>query len=294
MSRLEVQHLSVQFGNGASAVRALDDVSLEVESGTVVGVVGESGSGKSTLARVIAGMQPVDAGRVLLDGRDIIARRGMSPGERAKLVQMIFQDPHSSLNPKMTVEECLDEVLAVHTTKTRRERAASIGELLSLVRLKPEARRQYPSQLSGGMRQRVAIARCLAVRPSFIIADEITSALDASVQGAVINLMRELQAELNLSVLFITHNLAVVRYVADRTAVMRSGQLVEVGNSVELVSNPQHPYTQNLISAIPNLADAGTDPLLGDIAPITTGIRVGTNQTQSAQRRGLFRIGARG
>jgi peptide/nickel transport system ATP-binding protein len=266
MARLDVDDLVVTFGRGSAAFNAVDAVSFSVPDGTTLGLVGESGSGKSTVARTIAGLQPATAGAVRLDGEDILRVRSRDRKRRAGQVQMIFQDPYSSLNPRMTVGETLEEALTTHRSLDRAARRSSVRELLELVRLKEKAAAQYPSEMSGGMRQRVAIARCLAVRPRLIVADEITSALDASVQGAVLNLMRELQRELSLSVLFISHNLAAVRYIADRTAVMSKGRIVEVGDSDDLVTDPQHPYTQSLVEAIPQIEHAGEDRLLASIA----------------------------
>ncbi|GGH33369.1 ABC transporter ATP-binding protein [Microbacterium album] len=262
MARLSIENLVVTFGHGRSAFNAVDDVSLEVPDGTIVGLVGESGSGKSTVARTVAGLQKAASGSVRLDDHDLLRTRAGDRRERARDVQMIFQDPYSSLNPRMTAGETIGEALATHGSQSLRERAASVRELLELVRLKSSAADQYPSQMSGGMRQRVAIARCLAVRPRLVVADEITSALDASVQGAVLNLIRDLQRELDLSVLFITHNLAAVRYIADTTAVMQRGRIVEVGDSAEIVARPAHAYTQSLVAAIPRIEHAGTDHLL--------------------------------
>lgn len=261
MAELTIDDLVVTFGRGRNAVRAVDDVSLRVPHGTVVGLVGESGSGKSTVARTIAGLQTPTSGSLRLDGRDLFAK-GRDRLDRARDVQMIFQDPYSSLNPRMTVGETIDEALATHSDETATQRGASVRELLSLVRLKPDVAELYPSRLSGGMRQRVAIARCLAVKPKLIVADEITSALDASVQGAVINLLKDLQRELELSIVFITHNLAVVRYIADTTAVMSNGRIVEHGDADDIVARPQHPYTQSLVAAIPRIENAGADHLL--------------------------------
>jgi len=261
MADLVIDDLVVVFGHGKRAFVAVDDVSLTVPHGTIVGLVGESGSGKSTVARTIAGFQKATSGSIRLGDRDLLATRGVSRRDRARDVQMVFQDPYSSLNPRMTVGETLAEALATHQGRAGATRSA-VGELLELVRLKATAGDRYPSQLSGGMRQRVAIARCLAVRPQLIVADEITSALDASVQGAVLNLIRDLQRELGLSVLFITHNLAAVRYIADTTAVMRHGQIVEVGDAAEIVANPSHDYTRSLVAAIPRIEHAGTDHLL--------------------------------
>ena len=262
MAELTVENLVVTFGTGASAFNAVDGVSLVVPHGTIVGLVGESGSGKSTVARTVAGLQKASSGTVRLDGEDLLASRGVDRRRRATQVQMIFQDPYSSLNPRMTVGDAIDEVLLTHTDASGAARRASVKELLDLVRLKANAIDQYPGQMSGGMRQRVAIARALAARPKLIVADEITSALDASVQGSVLNLIRDLQRELQLSMLFITHNLAAVRYIADTTAVMSAGRIVEHGPSAELVASPRHPYTQTLIEAIPRIENAGGDRLL--------------------------------
>nr|WP_274637649.1 ATP-binding cassette domain-containing protein [Microbacterium bovistercoris] len=269
MADLIIEDLVVTFGHGRSEFRAVDDVSLTVPHGTIVGLVGESGSGKSTVARTVAGFQKASSGRIALGGRDLLRTRGVGRKERAREVQMIFQDPYSSLNPRMTVGETIAEALATHTDQRSAERRRGVQDLLELVRLKSAAAEQYPAQLSGGMRQRVAIARCLAVKPQLIVADEITSALDASVQGAVLNLLRELQRELGLSMLFITHNLAAVRYIADTTAVMQRGRIVEIGDAAEVVARPTHPYTRSLVSAIPRIEHAGSDHLLTDTEALT-------------------------
>lgn len=262
MAELTVKDLVVTFGSGSRAFNAVDGVNLTVPNGGVVGLVGESGSGKSTVARTISGLQRASSGSICIDGVDILRTRASQRRERARQVQMIFQDPYSSLNPRMTAGETIEEVLMTHTSADANSRRASVRTLLDLVRLSPSAAGQYPGQLSGGMRQRVAIARCLAARPQLIVADEITSALDASVQGAVLNLMRDLQKELDLSVLFITHNLAAVRYIADVTAVMSRGRIVEFGPSDALVREPRHPYTRALIDAVPRIENAGTDALV--------------------------------
>ena len=239
MSSLEFSHLTVRYG----ATTALDDVSLTVPSGSVVGLVGESGSGKSTMARAAVGLAPVSAGSITLDGQPV-PRRG-----RRRPVQMVFQDPYSSLDPRMSVGESIAE--AIPERMSARARQAEIERLLSLVHLDPERSRSLPGQLSGGQRQRVALARALAGQPEVVIADEITSALDVSVQGAVLNLVREMQRQLGLSMLFISHNLAVVRYVASHVAVMYQGRIVEEGPTAEVLGTPQHDYTRQLLAAIP-------------------------------------------
>ncbi|HEY0189400.1 MAG TPA: ABC transporter ATP-binding protein [Cellulomonas sp.] len=260
---LEVNDLVVRYGHGPRAVRAVDGVSLTVPRGGVVGVVGESGSGKSTLARAIVGMAPVHAGTIAIDDEDLTRPGRSGARARAAMVQMVFQDPYSSLNPRMRVGEAIAEVLAVHSPVPAARRGGAVRELLQLVHLDPEVAGQYPRQISGGMRQRVAVARALAVRPRLIVADEITSALDASVQGVVLNLMRELQADLGLSMLFISHNLAAVRYMAQEVVVMHHGRVVEHGSTEQVVGAPRHPYTQGLIAALPRIEDAGRDVLLG-------------------------------
>ncbi|MBY8883703.1 ATP-binding cassette domain-containing protein [Streptomyces sp. PTM05] len=230
---MNIEQLTVRFGR----FTAVDHVTLAVPDGTALGLVGESGSGKSTLARAVAGLLP---------------HRGSVTGVTPGRIQMVFQDPYSSLDPRMTIGEAVLE----GARTSRHQRAAQITRLLDLVSLPTSCAAKYPRELSGGQRQRVAIARALAARPEVLIADEITSALDVSVQGAVLNLIRELRAELGLTMLFISHNLAVVRYVCDTVAVMRGGRLVENGPVDEVVNTPTDPYTRALLDAVPRLAPA--------------------------------------
>lgn len=239
MSTLEFQDLTVRYGS----TTAVDDVSLTVPSGQVLGLVGESGSGKSTLARAAVGLAPVASGRILLNGAPVPSR-----GRRRPL-QMVFQDPYSSLDPRMSIGESVAE--AIPPGLSRAERRAEVERLLELVHLDPDRVAMRPSALSGGQRQRVALARALAGRPEVIVADEITSALDVSIQGAVLNLVRELQRELGLTILFISHNLAVVRYVASHVAVMHHGRIVEQGPTEHVLSDPDHDYTRTLLAAVP-------------------------------------------
>ncbi|MGW3997382.1 ABC transporter ATP-binding protein [Amycolatopsis sp. NPDC004772] len=251
MSALEFDAVSVRYGR----LTAVDGVSLTVPSGQVVGLVGESGSGKSTLARAAAGLAPVSAGRVRLGGVDV--RRL----PRRRPLQMVFQDPYSSLDPRMAIGESIAEAMPRGAG-----RRAEVARLLELVNLDPERADLLPGRLSGGQRQRVALARALAGRPKVLIADEITSALDVSVQGAVLNLVRDVQRRLALSMLFISHNLAVVRYVSDVVAVMYLGRIVEAGPAAQVLTDPQHPYTRDLLAAAPSahrslLDDTGDDPL---------------------------------
>src|SRR5690349_5124900 len=226
MSELVFDHVTVRYGHHT----AVDDVTLTVPSGQVVGLVGESGSGKSTLAATAVGLVPVTSGRVLVQGK----------------VQMVFQDPYSSLDPRMSIGGSISEAMPKGT-----DRRAEVARLLELVNLDPARAKALPSNLSGGQRQRVALARALAGKPQVIVADEITSALDVSVQGAVLNLVRELQRELGLTILFISHNLAVVRYVASHVAVMHHGRIVEQGPTGQVLTDPSHDYTRTLLAAIP-------------------------------------------
>jgi len=242
MSELVFDQVSVRYGLGRGAVTAVDAVSLVVPDGGVMGVVGESGSGKSTLARAAVGLIPLHGGRILLDGAPI-PRRGPRP------LQMVFQDPYSSLDPRMPVGASIAEMMPGRTTA--RDRDAEVARLMRLVHLDPDAAGSRPGRFSGGQRQRIAIARALAGRPQVLIADEITSALDVLIQGAILNLLRELQDELGFSMLFISHNLAVVRYVASHMAVMRDGRVVEQGATSEVLEDPRDDYTRELLASIP-------------------------------------------
>ncbi len=253
MTALQARGVTVRFGRGQRRMTAVDGVDLAVPERTTLGLVGESGSGKSTLARALVGLAPLAAGAVLIDDEPVSVRRSGQVMDRRRRVQMIFQDPFSSLNPRMSVGAVLAEALAVRGGVRRGTRSQAVRHYLDLVHLDPELAGQLPRVLSGGQRQRVAIARALAARPEVLIADEITSSLDVSVQSAVLNLMRELQRELGLSMIFVSHNLATVRYVSDALAVMYCGRLVEIGPTDAVVSDPQHPYTRMLLAAVPRL-----------------------------------------
>ncbi|HST19104.1 MAG TPA: ABC transporter ATP-binding protein [Gaiellaceae bacterium] len=269
MTTLAASALTVHFGHGDRGLTAVDRVDLEVPEGATVGLVGESGSGKSTLARALCGLVPAAGGEVLLDGAPVPKRHGGRAVDRRRRVQMIFQDPFASLNPRMSVGEAIGEAAAAGRGGARRgARREQVRRYLELVHLDPELAGRYPSRLSGGQRQRVAIARALAARPEVLIADEITSSLDVSVQSAVLNLMRELRGELGISMMFVSHNLATVRYVSDHLAVMYLGRIVEIGPTETVVSDPRHPYTQALLRAVPRLgaspAETAADVELGD------------------------------
>jgi peptide/nickel transport system ATP-binding protein len=239
VTALRFEDVTVRYGT----TTAVDGVSLAVPEGQVVGLVGESGSGKSTLARAAVGLAPLSGGSITLDGRPVPTRG------RSRPLQMVFQDPYSSLDPRMTVGESIAE--AMPPGSSRAERRGEVERLLQLVHLEPGLARNHPGRLSGGQRQRVALARALGARPRVVLADEITSALDVSIQGAVLNLVRELQRELGLSILFISHNLAVVRYVASHVAVMHRGRIVEQGPTSQVLADPDHDYTRELLAAVP-------------------------------------------
>jgi ABC-type oligopeptide transport system ATPase subunit len=239
------------FHHTTAVVKAVDGVSLDVARGEVVGLVGESGCGKSTLARTVVRLVALTAGQILFEGRDLAV---LSPRQMRKVrprLQMIFQDPYASLNPRMTVFDALAEPMLVHRIARRRGVAAKVAGLMERVGLARRYMKKYPHEFSGGQRQRIAIARALALDPALIIADEPVSALDVSVQAQILNLIKDLCRDKNLTLILISHDLAVVRHLAQRIAVMYRGKIVELGEAEQICSNPRHPYTQALISAIP-------------------------------------------
>lgn len=238
-------------------LRAVDGVSFEINRGETLALVGESGCGKSTVARMLVGLYGLTRGDIRFDGQPL--SRMSEPGGRElrKRLQMIFQDPYASLNPRWRVGRIIAEPMLTHTKMTPAERMARVGDLLRQVGLDPADQSRYPHQFSGGQRQRISIARALAVNPEFLVCDEPTSALDVSVQAQVLNLMKDLQRELGLTYLFISHNLAVVHHVADRVGVMYLGRMVEVAPRDELFARPRHPYTRMLLAAIPDIDGTG-------------------------------------
>ncbi|WP_395678361.1 ABC transporter ATP-binding protein [Inquilinus sp.] len=238
------------------AVHALNGIDLSVKRGETLGIVGESGSGKSTLARCIVRLIEPDEGTLRYDGVDIRALEGAARRAFNRRVQMVFQDPRGSLNPRMTVRQTLAEALSVHRMRPKAQIPARIAELLDLVRLPREAADRYPHEFSGGQRQRIGIARALSVEPECLIADELVSALDVSVQAQVVNLLLELQQRLGLTVLFVAHDLRLVRHLSHRVAVMYLGGIVETGETEALFAAPRHPYTQALLAAAPDLDPA--------------------------------------
>jgi oligopeptide/dipeptide ABC transporter ATP-binding protein len=275
-AQLSVRDMTVLFPVGSRLaarakheqrfLRAVDGVDLELRKGEALALVGESGSGKSTFALALAGLRAANSGQVTFRGKVL-------PRHRSKLdqrrIQMVFQDPYSSLNPRLTVGSMLRELIRVHNVVPASQADAYCRELLRLVGLGEDAMKAYPRQFSGGQRQRVAIARALVLKPEVLVADEPVSALDVSVQATILNLLAELRTELGLSLLLISHNLAVVRHLCDRVAVMYLGRIVEVAPAEQLFSDPRHPYTRGLLAAIPRLnADAAQE---ADSGPAVTG-----------------------
>lgn len=232
-------------------VKAVDGVSFKIREGETFGLVGESGCGKTTVGRTILRLQPATAGSVFFDGEDVFDKRGGDLKAMRRNMQIVFQDPYSSLDPRVPVGETIAEGLEIHGIKNKRERQEIVLEMLDKVGLNPYHANRYPHEFSGGQRQRIGIARALALRPKFIICDEPVSALDVSIQSQILNLLRQLSQEFGLTYLFIAHNLSVVEHISDRVGVMYLGTLAEVADRHELYYNPLHPYTQALLSAIP-------------------------------------------
>ncbi|SHG25779.1 ABC transporter ATP-binding protein [Ornithinibacillus halophilus] len=258
MAFLEVEDLKVHFpikggifGRTIDHVRAVDGVSLSLEKGKTYGLVGESGSGKTTTGRAIIGLEKATAGTVTFDGQDITNLKNKS--DVRKDVQMIFQDPYSSLNPKKRVLDIVSEPLRNYENLTKKEERIRVQELMELVGLSPESILKYPHEFSGGQRQRIGIARAVALKPKLIIADEPVSALDVSVQAQVLNFMQDIQEELDLTYLFIGHDLGVIKHMCDNIGIMYRGRYVEEGSTEEIFTNPQHIYTKRLVAAIPDI-----------------------------------------
>lgn len=248
---LKVENVKKYFNVGSGTLKAVDGVSFELHKGETLGLVGESGCGKSTAGRTILRLYEPTEGKVTFKGKDIydLPKNGLK--EIRKQMQIIFQDPYASLNPRMTIEDIIGEPLDIHKLAKGEKRHERIKELLELVGLNEEHASRFPHEFSGGQRQRVGIARALAVEPEFIVCDEPISALDVSIQAQVVNLLKELQEQLGLTYLFIAHDLSMVRYISDRILVMYLGQMMELADSDTLSDNPLHPYTQFLLSAVP-------------------------------------------
>jgi oligopeptide transport system ATP-binding protein len=256
---LEIQNLKthfpvergIVFRRRVGTVRAVDGVTLSLKQGEILGLVGESGCGKSTLGRTILQLIPPTEGTVILAGRNLTQLRGEQLRAARADFQMIFQDPYASLNPRMTIFDALAEAIRSHKRVPRRELPARVSELMTKVGLSPRFLKKYPHEFSGGQRQRIAIARALAVEPQLMIADEPVSALDVSIQAQIINLLAKLSREMHLTLVFISHDLSVVRHIADRIAVMYLGKIVEIGPATRVFERPLHPYTRALVSAVP-------------------------------------------
>lgn len=259
MTFLEIKDLKVHFpirggilNRKIDAVRAVDGVSFQIEQGTTYGLVGESGSGKTTTGRAIIGLNDITSGQVLFEGKDLYSKKNKKLDFRRD-IQMIFQDPYSSLNPKKRVLDIVAEPLRNFEKMTKREELFEVIGLLEKVGLSEESIYKYPHQFSGGQRQRIGIARAIALKPKLIIADEPVSALDVSVQAQVLNFMQDIQKELNLTYLFISHDLGIVKHMSDRIGIMYKGRFVEEGDTEDIFSNPQHIYTKRLVAAIPDI-----------------------------------------
>jgi peptide/nickel transport system ATP-binding protein/oligopeptide transport system ATP-binding protein len=259
---LEVRNLKVWFPirtgvfrRHTDDVKAVDGVSFSIEKGTTVGLVGESGSGKTTIGRALLKLYPATAGEVLYEGTDVLPMRESEFRPYRRRMQMIFQDPFGSLNPRLSIVQIVGEALEIHFPEMSREdRRARVAELMKQVGLKPEMMERYPHEFSGGQRQRIGIARALAVKPDFIVCDEPVSALDVSVQAQIVNLLQDLQDELGLTYLFIAHDLAVVEHISDHVLVMYHGKIVESASAEQIYENPQHDYTKKLLAAVPKFA----------------------------------------
>jgi oligopeptide transport system ATP-binding protein len=278
------------FGKGTGVVKALDDVSFTIRKGETFGLVGESGCGKTTTGRCILRLIEPTSGEVSFDGKDLLSVDAANLRRMRRDMQIIFQDPYSSLNPRMRVGQIVVEPLTIHNVGSKAERRDRVAELLQLVGLDASHAQRYPHEFSGGQRQRIGIARALALNPKFIVCDEPVSALDVSVQAQVVNLLQDLQEQLNLTYLFISHGLSVVEHISTRVGIMYLGKLVEVASSEEIFRNPLHPYTRALLSAIPKPEPderRNRLPLLGDIpTPLNppSGCRFRTRCTMAEPR----------
>lgn len=252
--------ISRLIGRQAPRVEALRGVGFSIARGETLGLIGESGCGKSTLARVLLRLQPASSGRIVFDGEDLLAATPARMRALRQRMQIVFQDPYASLNPRQTVEQIVGMPLRLHRRATRRAAQGEVVQMLERVGLKAAHLNRFAHQFSGGQRQRIGIARALILKPDFVVCDEPVSALDVSIQAQILHLLQSLQREFGLTYLFIGHNLSVVGYVSDRVAVMYLGQIVEIGAAREVLQSPAHPYTQSLLAAVPRLDGSNDGP----------------------------------
>ncbi len=278
MANTVIKNLNVDYvskkgilGN-AEIVHAVNNLSLEIMDGEILSVAGESGCGKSTLAKAIIGLERASSGEIFFNDVDVLKMNKLQLKEFRKNVQMIFQNPYASLNPKMKIKDILAEPLKINTDFGEEEIITKIKEVVNKVGLNEECLALYPHEFSGGQRQRIAIARALMLTPRLILADEPVSALDVSIQAQIVNLLKQLKEELGLTILFISHDLGVIKYLSDRVAIMYLGEIVELGTVDDIFYNPAHPYTKALLSAVPNLEDAKYEKveLKGELPSPTT------------------------
>lgn len=273
---VELQQVSKFFRVSEGILKAVNNVNIDIYKGETLGLVGESGCGKSTLGKVLMGIYPPTQGKILYHGKKDIEIQKKTLFDYSKMAQIIFQDPYSSLDPRMTVGSIIEEGMIIHKMYDRKKRQERVYELLELVGLNREHANRFPHEFSGGQRQRIGIARALAIEPEFIVCDEPISALDVSIQSQIINLLHDLQEKLNLTYLFIAHDLNIVKYISDRIAVMYLGNIVELATSDELYEKTLHPYSQALLSAVPipdpdQEAQKKRQILVGDVpSPINT------------------------
>jgi len=273
---VEIQQVSKHFRVSEGTLKAVDHVNLDIYKGETLGLVGESGCGKSTFGKVLMGIYPPTLGKIIYHGKDTMEINKKTLFTYSKIAQIIFQDPYSSLDPRMTVGSIIEEGMIIHKMYGKQKRQERVYELLELVGLNREHANRFPHEFSGGQRQRIGIARALAIEPEFIVCDEPISALDVSIQSQIINLLHDLQTKLNLTYLFIAHDLNIVKYISDRIAVMYLGNIVELATSEDLYNNTLHPYSQALLSAVPipdpnKEAQKNRHILVGDVpSPINT------------------------
>ena len=273
---VEIQQVSKHFKVSEGTLKAVDHVNLDIYKGETLGLVGESGCGKSTFGKVLMGIYPPTLGKIIYHGKETMEINKKTLFTYSKIAQIIFQDPYSSLDPRMTVGSIIEEGMIIHKMYGKQKRQERVYELLELVGLNREHANRFPHEFSGGQRQRIGIARALAIEPQFIVCDEPISALDVSIQSQIINLLHDLQSKLNLTYLFIAHDLNIVKYISDRIAVMYLGNIVELATSEDLYNNTLHPYSQALLSAVPipdpaKEAQKNRQILVGDVpSPINT------------------------